>query len=309
MTSAVVTRKYRDGDGSLYPSKGMGIDEASPKATKTKDPNRTMELLVFPTERVMKRRELDMDKVRDWATVERTPLELSDALSEESLFQTGVLNLYRSKCQNIDREFPIFMSSRDEDGELETLDEDLDNDLFKKVCDHVKKSDRAYGEVFSRDMDILHVSPKQDVTVKTYAIVLISNKEYHGHVYVWSNGSDMYVMGIRNRVDEFLRVQLYGNDYPYFAVRGVSYKLFHGAAVMAKRLKLKRIIVTYPQGAMKSILPDKMGFKKLSGIPLSNLKGSLASGIQRYGATCNDCWYAEVDQFKSREEIPVHITV
>ena len=120
------------------------------------------------------------------------------------------------------------------------------------MCKKFLKIFYDYCEVFSRDQDAL---AQKGFNVKIYAIVLLKDKIYQGHIYVWpspTNSNYVMAMGIRNRIDSvFLTDRIKVSTY-----------LLEGVRLFASSLKAIPVIVQ-PKPIMRTILPQ-LGFEQTS---------------------------------------------
>lgn len=113
------------------------------------------------------------------------------------------------------------------------------------------KNVRDYCEVYSRDDDAFE---QKGMNVELYAIVLLVDNIYQGHIYAWLspvNKNYCLVMGIRNRIDT-----IFVKNRP---IMNVSHYLLEGVRRLTLSLNAKYTIVVYPKYIMKQILP-KIGF-------------------------------------------------
>lgn len=120
------------------------------------------------------------------------------------------------------------------------------------LCKKFLKILYDYREIFSRDQDALE---QKGFNVKIYAIVLLKDKVYQGHIYTWASPRDpkyIMAMGIRNRIDSvFLKDRIKVSTY-----------LLEGVRLFALSLQATPVIVQ-PRTIMRTILP-KLGFQQTS---------------------------------------------
>lgn len=137
---------------------------------------------------------------------------------------------------------------------------------------------RDYEEVMSRDQDAFE---QKNFNVDIYAVVLIVDNTYHGHIYAWISPNDKkycFAMGIRNRVDTIF-TKYNGNN-----VKNVSGFLLDGVRQYGINMGAEYIIVVYPKPIMEKILPT-MGFEK------TTVKGvTIGTCISPFSFVCNNCY-------------------
>lgn len=111
---------------------------------------------------------------------------------------------------------------------------------------------RSYTDVFSRDQDAFQPWYFNDI----YAVVLLVNDVYYGHIYSWlsPNKQILHSIGIRNRIDS-----LFLKDTE-LEVPNVSRYLLHGVRQLGISLNVLRCCIVQPLTVM-TIKLDKLGYK------------------------------------------------
>ena len=129
-------------------------------------------------------------------------------------------------------------------------------------CPLLDKKINAYQDVYRRDL----LAFKQiGFNVDIYAVVLLYNGEYQGHVYIWNQPKikqkrrstekkekHLMVMGIRNRIDT-----IWNRDDS--SLRNIALYLFEGVRLFADYLDLTKIAIVEPFAVIEQIV-TKIGF-------------------------------------------------
>lgn len=137
-----------------------------------------------------------------------------------------------------------------------------------------------YLEVMSRDQDAFVM----DHNVDLYAIVLLLNGVYQGHIYCWISPIDKnycFTMGVRNRVDSSFIRQI--PNISHYLLEGVRNFAIHTGAV--------HVMVIYPRPIMQLALP------KLRFWPDRVLKNeTIGKSIHPDYPMCKNCYrYQTID--------------
>lgn len=117
----------------------------------------------------------------------------------------------------------------------------------------------GYQDIFDRDLEAFE---KKDFTVDLYAIVLLVQGEYFGHVYSWispTNPNLAFCIGIRSRVDWVF----YKNKYPNRVGTPISSLLFEGVRRFASIGGATSMIIYQPLEVIRNIAP-RLGFTLLA---------------------------------------------
>lgn len=196
---------------------------------------------------------------------------LTNTLIDEVTNEIRDLNLINIGCED-DQLIGI---NHDND---EAFDYNVDSEQKRKICHKIKTAFKDYYEVYSRDQDALC---QEDFDVKIYAIVLLLDDKYQGHIYAWISPKDKnycFTMGIRNKVESIIyRVKGSG-------LSNVSGYLLEGVRQFALAQGANKLYVVYPRQIMTTILP-KLGFKQ------STLNANIiGTSIQPFSFICNSCY-------------------
>lgn len=161
-----------------------------------------------------------------------------------------------------------------------------------------KYIDRAYdySEVFSRDQDAFE---QENFNVKLYAIVLLRDNQYYGHIYTWLSpiSSTVLAMGIRNRVDSIF-IKGTEDDLP-----GVSRYLLEGVRQFALSKGSAIMSIVHPRPIMQQILPH-FGFIKT---PISAEIIGQSIAPDEFFDKCYNCYIRLTEQPLTQE--PVSFTL
>lgn len=205
------------------------------------------------------------------------PYELTLELNKQIYNEYMDMNVIRTICEDDDEENMFVVGM--EDGEPTYYKNyNVTNQEKIEGCDKFLAHERDYVEVMSRDEDALE---QKDFNVKIYAIVLIVDGIYHGHIYAWispHNKKYCFAMGIRNRVDTIF------TKYRGDNVRNVSGYLLEGVRRYALCMGAESMVIVYPKPIMVKILPT-MGFEKVS------VDGPIiGTSINPFSFKCNNCY-------------------
>ena len=162
-------------------------------------------------------------------------------------------------------------------------------------CPRLENRITAYRDVYYRDI----LAFKQEgFTVDIYAVVLLYQGQYQGHVYVWTPKDDinpddysyviLNVMGIRNSIDTIW-------DRDDSSLRNIALYLLEGVRLFAKHLNAIIINVIRPYNVMKLIL-SKLGYinREIHKIDIGNsIQASKALFIKAYTSKLFDQPYIE----------------
>ena len=123
-------------------------------------------------------------------------------------------------------------------------------------CPRLKAQITAYRDVYYRD---ILAFKQEDFNVDIYAVVLLYQGQYQGHVYVWKRANRrkyLMVMGIRNRIDT-----IWNRDDS--SLRNIALYLFEGVRRFANYLEIKYITVVQPFNIIRDLL-RKIGYVYVS---------------------------------------------
>ena len=149
-----------------------------------------------------------------------------------------------------------------------------------KLCKSYNEKAYSYYEILLDD-NLIYKFPE---LVETYAIIIISNDIYYGHVYTWIspiNPDYCFIQGIRNIPE---------SSFDKNSVKNISKYLLDGARQFALNKGCKKIVVTHPMKVMKGILIH-LGFvneyvtSDEVGLSLGNNRLNV-----KFGGTCNTCY-------------------
>lgn len=227
-----------------------------------------------------KLRDLKFEGETNWNTTNSE--ELSDSLNKQckinylNMFyidymceqnDDGIFSLENSTDIDKINEYTFFNTKESR----EDISQNAKPGITKRdLCNKYKNMRFEYDEVLNRDSDAF----KQDnFNVNLYAVILLYNGLYYGHIYTWLFEGNCYCIGIRSRIDNIFinsedRKLKYISKYLLEGVR--RYALIEGCDTF---------YVINPLNKMKSIL-SKYGFKykHFSGY----LGNSLNTGIYNY---------------------------
>lgn len=119
-------------------------------------------------------------------------------------------------------------------------------------CSRLKNQITAYRDVYYRDISAFE---QVNSNINIYAVVLLYQGHYQGHVYVWRRPTEknyLMVIGIRNRIDT-----IWHRDDS--SLRNIALYLFEGVRLFANYLEIKYITVVEPFNIMIQIL-SKIGY-------------------------------------------------
>lgn len=140
---------------------------------------------------------------------------------------------------------------------------------------------QSFRTVFEEDNYLLF--NRQAFTVQHYAIVLVQNNQYLGHIYAWKsplNSKLCFAMGIRGRVDAL---------YTANAPKGISKYLMEGLRVFALIHGCDSIVVPYPVGRMQNIL-EHYGFELIEHQNITPEIIGNSLGQSYVGGYCKFCF-------------------
>ena len=135
------------------------------------------------------------------------------------------------------------------------IDRCLTDDTLAEPCRKFLDIVTVHGDLFYRDQ--IALSP--DNPVETYAVVLLYDGRYYGHVFTWLSPvypTVILMMGIRNRVDT-LFIRGTNQELP-----GVAYLLLEGVRRFAAIKGGSRIVVVAPYPVMIDLL-TQVGFTEV----------------------------------------------
>lgn len=204
-------------------------------------------------------------------------MELSISLNNQARNNYMEILAMTVSCEHDDYDKPFTVITIDNNVYIK--DFNVSPEQKPALCKLFLERQKDYFEVISRDQDALTYD---DVNVQLYALVLVYNGIYQGHIYSWLSPYDpnyCFAMGIRNRVDAiFIR---YDEDN----LRNVSHYLLEGVRRFAISKGISNIIITYPKPIMVKILP-LLGFVRTT-VPNRLMGQSIAPGS--FG-NCINCY-------------------
>lgn len=194
---------------------------------------------------------LDQFLIINWASINSQ--DLSVDLNNQVRNNYIELKMLIGSCENKESEHPF--SVQNINNEIDLKYYPIDSKQEREACKSLLSRKRDYIEVLSRDQDALNYD---HVNVQLYAIVLIYNNIYYGHIYAWLskiNNDYCFAMGIRNRVDSaFIK-------YTENNLSNVSHYLLEGVRRFALSKGATNVVITYPKPIMQKILPT-LGFER-----------------------------------------------
>lgn len=198
----------------------------------------------------------------DWSSSD--PTFLTANLNNLSWLNKWDLQSFERSCKDSDEVSRVVFQNYS----IQTKNLPLTLEQKNESCDKFISRIKDFSEILSRDEDALNYV---DIKGDLYAVVLIYQGEYQGHIYTWISPFDAsycFAMGIRNRLDSIFTVYS-GNN-----LRNVSSYLFEGVRRFALSKGASHLIVPYPRPIMTQLLP-KLGFVQTE-IKQSLLRLSLA---------------------------------
>lgn len=151
------------------------------------------------------------------------------------------INILKMQCEDKDDKLFVFRLNKKDNDFFNYKSYNLQANEQKEGCNKFLKHYKDYIEVFSRDQDAL-LQYKFDV--KLYAVVLLVNDIYKGHIYAWQsphNKDYCFAMGIRNKVDTVF------TKYENSDFKNVSYYLLEGVRRLSLSLGSVFTVITHPK--------------------------------------------------------------
>lgn len=187
----------------------------------------------------------------------------------------GVLATYNFRNDKLRRVFNYYQSEEQKE----------------QQCEKFSKRTFSYGDLFQRDEEVFN---QVDWNVTTYAVVLLLNGIYLGHIYTWVSPVDpsyCFAMGIRARVDQVFLPESFKN---------VSHYLFEGVRKFAQSKGCQTIIVTFPMLTIIELL-KRLGFSHVE-INTNAMGKSLATtfSLDEY---CRNCYQLPSDHSIMNDEV------
>lgn len=190
-----------------------------------------------------------------------------------------------------------FMAECDqEDVPIATFDQNIDRIRYylppgpekDQRCQQFKDRLRAYIDVGLIDQDVF---ANLDWEVETWAIVLLYQGEYYGHIYSWRSLVDpdrSFAMGIRSRVDRvFLEDSL----------KNITAYLLEGARRLSQSQGSTTLTVTYPFQHVIQIL-RQLGFELDDDVDTEFFGNSIVTRTSKRSALggwyCSNCFSYQV---------------
>jgi len=210
----------------------------------------------------------------DWDSVDSEQLSIN--LNNQVRNNYMDLRALKFLCQESDLNMGTIVTI---DNEVYIKSLHLSKQQKQEACQNFLQWNEDYTEVISRDQDALTYD---DVRVQLYALVLIYDGVYQGHIYSWLSPYDpnyCFAMGIRNRVDSIF------TRYQETNLKNISHYLIEGVRRFALSKGTSNIIITYPKPIMEKILPT-LGFERIS-IANKLMGASIAPGS--FG-NCTNCY-------------------
>lgn len=128
-------------------------------------------------------------------------------------------------------------------------------------CHKFNSRSIEYYDILYRDVMAL----KNNIHSLIYAIVLIYENEYYGHIYSWFDNDICYAIGIRSRPDILFMEQ-------ERKVSSIALKLLEGVRRLAVCKGYGKIVIPEPLGVMDKIL-DSVKFIEENGIKFATKVG------------------------------------
>lgn len=170
---------------------------------------------------------------------------LTQSLSNQIENNYTDFNVIYHSCTHNDEPFKdVIMSGGLVDGTPNFKEYDINPKDKPALCAKFLDRTDGYFDNFSRDEDALS---QEGFDVTLYAVVLLRNDEYYGHIYTWLspiNPKICFAMGIRNRVDSLFLTN-------HVSVTGL---LLEGVRRFALLHHCDDIFVPFPLRVMRSIL-------------------------------------------------------
>jgi len=135
----------------------------------------------------------------NWSS--NNPDELSKTLNEQIYNEFIDIHILKMQCEDEDDKLFVFRLNNKNKEFFDYRSYNLQSNEQKEGCNKLLKHYKDYVEVFSRDQDALE---QYKFDVKLYAVVLLVDNIYQGHIYAWQSPYDTnycFAMGIRNKVD------------------------------------------------------------------------------------------------------------
>lgn len=182
----------------------------------------------------------------DW----RIRNDLSKNLRQQIINSFVNLNLIKNSCEN-EENIRIFENKKYITG---IYDERVHRkyNYDKDKCDKFLKTIDSYMDIFARDNEALEQYKFKN---QIYAIVLLYNNEYYGHIYTWISYKRTFAIGIRARVDN-----LFLPDEN--KLKNISYYLLEGVRNFSITMKTKSYNIVNPLPIMRDILSN-LNFERL----------------------------------------------
>lgn len=181
-----------------------------------------------------------------WLDFENNSYNLSSLLNNQCKFNLlNVINIKESYCNDENSTLNIYQSYNGEGYQINL------NGMQKTLsCAKFSASYRDFLDVLSKDQDMFNGEVKN-----VYAIVLLIDNIYYGHIYCWIHKHEVYCIGIRGRIDSvFLKATNF--DYP----KQISHYLIEGVRRFAISNNIDIINVLGPLPIMVRIV-NKLAFK------------------------------------------------
>jgi len=185
----------------------------------------------------------------DWSLQQSN--QLSSSLNNQIKNNYMELEALRFSCDSLE---PDMFTVETINNEVHIKTYSISKSQKAELCGNFIKRFKDYVEVISRDQDALE---QYNFNVKLYAVILLYNDIYQGHIYTWISPSDKnycLAMGIRNRVDAIFTKDT--NTY----LNKVSHYLLEGVRRFALAKGSIHLIVVHPRPIMEQILPT-IGFQ------------------------------------------------
>lgn len=179
--------------------------------------------------------------------------ELSTTLNQQIYNEFIDIHILKMQCEDEDDKLFVFRLNNKSKEFFDYRSYNLQPKEQKEGCNKFLKYYKDYTEIFSRDQDALS---QYKFDVKIYAVVLLLNNIYQGHIYAWqspNNKDYCFAMGIRNKIDTIF------TKYEKSDLKNVSSYLLEGVRRLTLSLGSIFTVITHPRPIMKIILP-KLGF-------------------------------------------------
>lgn len=217
-----------------------------------------------------------------WDDIKRDIISLNQALRDQiGANYLNFIRLYNQCEKKEDHNITTIIQGADNspDGQNIIKNYPINQEMIKNICQKFHRYSDDTIDVMRRDVLAIN---QRDFNVEIYAVVLINNNQYYGHIYTWmspTNNNVSIAMGIRGRVDNLFLREI-GEALP-----NVSSYLLEGVRRFALINGATKIIIPYPLDVMGRILPT-FGFRLALPPPPDSIIGN---SLAPHHGSCRRC--------------------